>query len=273
MGVFKRHIVLIMMTLAVAFGAVQPIDAQRRVTPVSPVIPGENTPANQAALNILTDTLANDSIKIPPMQCPLFHSVSIGVNVWDGVMRAFGQKYGIGEVWATLSFHNRYIAYLGFGLGVCSFTPETGYYDYKSPMAPYFKIGFDYNFLFNSNPNYCLMAGARYCFTPFKFSVDNIKQNNSYWGQTSEFSIPQQSVNAGFVDLTLGIKVKIVGPLSMGWNFIYHLLLHEGGSQTYGKPIYIPGFGKRENSISGAFSIIYDLTLNKPKEPAVTTSE
>lgn len=46
--------------------------------------------------------------RVPKMEYPLFHALTVGVNVWDPVMRAFGQKYGIADAWVELSLHNRY---------------------------------------------------------------------------------------------------------------------------------------------------------------------
>lgn len=62
--------------------------------------------------------------------------------------------------------------------------------------------------------------------------------------------------------MTLGLKVKIAGPLSLGWNVVYHSILHESAA-PYGKPMYIPGYGKRSSAITANFSIIYTLPLNK----------
>ncbi|MCF0218414.1 MAG: hypothetical protein HUK14_01405 [Muribaculaceae bacterium] len=271
--------------------------AQRRITPVNNEKPGKaqtttplaaipsQTAPVQVADTLATDTLATDTLilKKPPvapveadsvaadslkaekkgMKCPLFHNVSIGVNIWDGLMRIFGQDNGVGDIWATLSFHNRYLIFASFGFGMCKSSPDTGAYTYRSPLAPVFKIGFEYNCLFNQNPDYCLLVGARYGYTPFKFSVDDISLEDTYWSEKSQFSIPTQSVSAGFAEVSVGIRVKIVKNLSMGWNFMYRILLHESGNAEYGKPIYIPGFGKREGSFCGAFSIIYNIPLHK----------
>ena len=38
-----------------------------------------------------------------------------------------------------------------------------------------------------------------------------------------------------------------------------------------GKPMYIPGFGKRGNALTGSFSIIYTIPLNKKGSAKVNT--
>lgn len=61
-------------------------------------------------------------------------------------MRAFGQDYGIGGVDVRLNMFNRYIPTLEVGLGQARHTADEYGYTYRSPLAPYAKVGIDYNF-------------------------------------------------------------------------------------------------------------------------------
>lgn len=107
--------------------------------------------------------------RVPKMEFPLFHALSVGINLWDPVMRAFGQDYGLADAWVELSLHNRYKPIVEVGLGSASHRSPTGKFFYRSPMSVFFRIGANYNFLFNSNPDYQLFAGARYGFAPFSY--------------------------------------------------------------------------------------------------------
>ncbi len=98
------------------------------------------------------DTLINNKPK--GNIYPKLYTVTAGVNVWDPVMRLLGQHYGLGEVWGELSLYNRYNPILVLGLGQASMTPDGQNYTYRSPMAPYFKLGVNYNILYNSDPRY-----------------------------------------------------------------------------------------------------------------------
>lgn len=277
--------------IAVTFMALS-ISAQRRISPVTPDMPVtakektdsldrsrivEMTDAN--GNTILVDTVSGkevvDSAALKPftkMIYPLFHSVTAGVNIWDGAMRAIGQHYGIGSVWAWLSLHNRYMPYVEVGLGKADDHPDDTNFRFRSPLAPFFKIGINYNFLYNSTPDYQIYAGLHYGFTPFKFSVEDITVSDDYWGETSTFTIPSQNVTAGWIEFVVGIKVKIVKNISMGWCVGYHSIIHSA-STPYGNPLIIPGFGKRSNTIMANVSIIYTLPLNKAVTPVVNTSE
>lgn len=267
--------------------------ARRRVTPAGVTEPGTSYRAATDSVDlsryveqtdasgriVLVDTVAGveyvDSTSLIPVKkmiYPLIHSVSAGVNIWDAGMRALGQKYGIGSVWAWLSLHNRYMPSVEIGLSSASDTPDDANFTFKSPLAPYFKIGMNYNFLYNSTPDYQLYAGVRYGFTPFRYSVDNVTVDEGYWDDPSHFSIPSRSATAGWFEILLGIKVKIAGNVSMGWTVGYHSILHESAA-PYGKPMIIPGFGKRGNSLTAGLSVIYTLPINKTPLPAVNNSD
>lgn len=211
--------------------------------------------------------------RVPKMEYPLFHALTVGVNVWDPIMRAFGQKFGIADAWAELSLHNRYKPIVEVGLGTADNTPSGMNFTYKSPMSVYFRLGANYNFLYNSNPAYSVYAGLRYGFSPFTYHVDNVHLNDSYWDESSVFDIPSQNVTAGWLEVIFGLRVKIWGPVSAGWTIKYHSIIHETKS-SYGKPWYIPGYGSRNGALTGSFSISYTFGLghlNKQKDEGVIT--
>ena len=220
---------------------------------------------------ILVDTVTGkevvDSTQIPvvpPMKYPLIYSASIGVNVWDPLMRAFGQKYGLIEFSGEFNMHNRYIPVFELGLGEADNAPDGNNYHYRSPIAPYFRIGMNYNFLYNSSADYMAMAGIRYGFSPFSYSVDATSTGSSYWGESDVIDIPSQHVTAGYFALLFNLRVRIAGPVYLGWAFSYHSILHESKT-PHGQPWYIPGYGTRTSSISGAFTVTYTLDLTGRK--------
>ena len=211
---------------------------------------------------------------VPKMEYPLLQSLSIGINLWDPVMRIFGQHYGIGEAWAELSLHNRYKPIIEVGLGSASYTPAGMNFTYRSPLSVYFRLGANYNFLFNSNPDYSFFAGLRYGISPFSYSIDDVTITSGYWGDSSHLSIPAQHATVGWFEVVGGVRVKLWGPISAGWTVRYKSILHRSHT-PHGAPWYVPGFGT-PGAISGSFSIIYTLPLthlNKAKTSAVINDE
>lgn len=287
----KRRITSILAAAVIFMLTVLSASAQRRVTPVSPPKPGQTllkpkefdrtrlAERLDAQGNIiLVDTVTGlefiDSAAMaekPRNLYPRWQQLDIGVDIWDPFMRMIGQKYGLASAFVRLSIHNRFFPLFEAGLGKADITPDDSNFTYKSPMAPFFKIGFDYNIFYNNSPDYAFLVGLRYGFTPFKWSVDNITVPGSYWDDPSSFTIPQQSSTTGFLEISLGVRVKLFGPISAGWQFKYRSILHNSKNR-YGEPMYIPGFGKRNQSVNGALTIIYSIPLNRQR-PAVVDSK
>ena len=218
---------------------------------------------------VMIDTVTGqewvDSTLMPPppkMKQPLLFALEAGVNIWDPVMRIFGQKYGGADISVALNLHNRYIPTVEAGLGIADKTPAAMNYTYRTPLSPYFKVGADYNFIYNSDPDYRFVAGVRYGISFFSYSLENVTFNDSYWGTVEPISFPSQKVTAGWGELLLGLRVKIAGPISAGWMFRFHTLLHQT-KPTTGNAWYIPGYGTANSSFTGSFSIFYTFGFKK----------
>lgn len=268
-------------------------EAQRRVTPVTPAspmrAPVDSALIRQRALEarrarstqytddqgktVMVDTVTGtewvDSTmlpKKPKMLYPKIYEVSVGLNLWDPIMRIFGQDYGIGGVDVRLNMYNRYIPTLEVGLGQARHTADEYGYTYRSPLAPYAKVGIDYNFFFNSDPAYQLYGGLRYGFSSFKYEVTGATDPGTYWGDKTTFDIPSQSASAGWLEVVLGLRVRLWGNISAGWALRYHTILHQS-HPVGGDPWYIPGYGTASSPLSGSITISYTIPLGH-KRPA-----
>lgn len=272
----------IIITLFVAMVALIPetISAQRRVSPIEKKNTQLNTVAGKREAQKLIDQnvrpslLFSDSIirveefnrkdttKAKGNLYPKIYSVSVGVNVWDPIMRMFGQKYGLIDMSAEMSFHNRYQAILELGLGKANSSPDDMNFTYTTPLSFYGKVGGSYNVTYNSDPSYRFTAGLMLGYSAFKYSIENVQVSSDYWGQDGTFSIDGLSSHALWAELALGLRVKVYKRIFMGWNFRYRFMLNYGKNE-HGSPWYIPGMGARNQAISGSFSIYYVLPLNK----------
>jgi hypothetical protein len=280
----QLRFLLLLALIAVALSA----GAQRRVSPVNNAVTATQ-PINEnrqqgdsidrsklvemidaKGNKILVDTISGrefvdslpSNVQIPKMIQPLLYSASASIDLLSPALRAFGQSYGLTEIALELNLHNRYIPVVELGLGQANNTPADNNYTYRTPIAPFFRLGVNYNFLYNSNPDYILFAGIRYGLSPFKYSVTNVTLNNDYWSETNTFDIPAQSLTAGYFQFLLGLRVRILSNFSLGWTIRYQSILHESNPTT-GKAWYIPGFGSRNSSLSATFSLTYTLPLQK----------
>lgn len=205
---------------------------------------------------------------IPKMKYPLLVDATVGVDIWDPVMRLFGQKHGIIGFWGSLNMHNRYFPAFEIGLGTARKTPVEKDFTYSSPTSVYFRIGADYNFLYNSNPDYKWFAGLRYGFSSFKWSIDHAAPSPGYWGDVPPFAMTGIGSTVGWIEVGIGLRVRLFGNISAGWMVKFHSLLHQS-KNVHGEPWYIPGFGSRGQSITGSFSISYTIPFNKRPSPQV----
>lgn len=201
-------------------------------------------------------------LPVVKMKYPLLDAASVSVDIWDPLMRAFGQDYGLIGFGAEVSLHNRYKPVFELGFGQACHRPSGNNYTYKTPLSMFMRIGMNYNFLYNSSPDYQFYGGLRYGFSSFKYSVDDVTVDAPYWDETASFGIPSQSASVGWLEVVFGLRVKLWGPLSAGWAFKYHSILHES-KNTYGNPWYIPGYGSRSASVTGSFSLTYTFSLSK----------
>ncbi|MEG0560604.1 MAG: DUF6048 family protein [Muribaculaceae bacterium] len=258
------------------FFVVTTVIAQRRITPVErkaqiTVAPQGKDKKKHQKDSIKMDSAYSDSTKMAmdttskKMIYPLMHSVIVGVNIWDPVMRILGQSYGGGDVSAELSIHNRYFPTIEVGIGSANNTPEDGNFTYKGKMAIYGKIGASYNFFYNKTPDYQLLGGFRLGFSSFKYDITNISANSGYWNENTKFEILNQKSHALWGEIVLGIKVKVVQNFSVGWALRYRFIFNYK-KNINSDPWYIPGFGNRSTPIGASLSLYYTLPLPSKKK-------
>lgn len=216
--------------------------------------------------NQWVDSMALAQPKVIGNYYPLLDAVNIGIDLFPAINRAFGAKYGLGSVWARLSLHNRYFIAAEFGLGSAFERPEDMNYTYHSPLSPFFKVGMDYNFFYNSNPDYQVYASVRYGISPVRYQLTDVEITGSYWDITEYPYFPMQTSWNGFIQIGAGIHVKLWGPIAVGWGIKYQRVIHHS-KDLYGQLWAIPGMGKRTSELGISLSVIYTLPLHKPLPP------
>ena len=249
---------------------------QRRV---NPVIENYNTvlrtdvknqkkpPFTKKVPGLKADTIIRDTLFIAvdtttkEFTYPKFNGIIVGVNVWDPLMKLFGQTYGGIGFSAELSMWNKIFPHIEIGLGSASNTPEDMNFTYTGKLAPYFKLGAKYNFLNEKTSDYQLLLGLNFGYSSFKYDIENITISSDYWGEPVNTSITGLSSNALWGEMSLSLRVKLVNNLSMGWSIIYHSVL-SNKKNPQGDAWYIPGYGLKDNKFTGALSVFYTLPTN-----------
>ena len=152
---------------------------------------------------------------------------------------------------------------------------ETGIH-YKSKAAPFFRIGVDYNTMAKKKEkNSYLYAGLRYAFSSFKYDVSTLPANDpiwgdvignpnledDYWGGSVPFSHLGMKGSVQWLEIVLGVKVRIYKNFNMGWS-VRMKYKTKASIGEYGAPWYVPGYGKyKSNNMGITYSLIYKLPL------------
>lgn len=202
-------------------------------------------------VKIQTDTIGKGK------SAPLFNGISVGVNIADPIMRAFGQKYGGYEGIVEVNLLNRFFPELSFGVGSAKTTTDRDFH-YEGKAAFYGRIGMNYNFRYKSNvPNYLLVA-LRYGFSSYRADITNLHYDGGYWEESGPYNLYDQKFTSHWLEIGGGIRVQVFKNLYMGWMVYFKPLLKEGNTKV-AAPWYIPGYGANGNGFGFSYNIYYKL--------------
>ena len=218
---------------------------------ISAFAQGNSIPKSSKIVQELPEVLP-DSIRY---RYPLFNGVSVSINIFDPIMNAFLWNWANYEATATFDFHHRFFPQFTFGMGYSSEQNDNNL-KFKVNARPFFKIGFLYNFMYNSTkPKYYYYVLARYGWSKFSADIENIKFVDGYWDDYGPIT-HSQDYNAHWIEVGGGVKVHIGGPISLGWELTVRPLLTSGDNK-YGEPYFTPGRGT--HWLSFAFNFTYDI--------------
>lgn len=222
-------------------GTITPVESDDEA-PQQPVLHYYDKHGNKLDKPVLYLAELDTVSKIRPSSpYPLFNGVTVGVNFADAIMSLIGQKYSSYDISAMVSLHNWFFPIVELGVGWGNYTDTTNdLYKVKAYPAMYAKVGINYNFLYKSNPAYMAYVGARFGVSNHRWDKTDIKSTNDA-GETitSPDELDRHCVSI-YGEILAGLKVKIVGPFSMGWNVRYRIGMHSSKGQS---PWYIPGSG------------------------------
>lgn len=176
----------------------------------------------------------------PSSPYPLFNGVTVGVNFADAIMSAIGQKHSSYDVSAMVSLHNWFFPVVEAGMGWGHYTENNKLYNIKAHPSMYAKVGINYNFLYKSDPAYMAYLGLRFGAAQCRWDKTDIRSTNEEGETVYSPNEMDQRCTSIFGEVLAGLKVKIVGPFSLGWNVRYRLGLHSSGGMS---PWFVPGYG------------------------------
>lgn len=177
----------------------------------------------------------------PASPYPLINGFTFGINFGDAIMKLVGQKHQSYDISAMMSFHNWFFPVIEAGIGWGDHTGSNDLYKIKAKPSFYGKVGINYNFLYKSKPDYMAYLGLRFGFSRHTWDITDIKSTadltNVPEGVTEMLN---QSCMSIYGEVVAGLKVKIAGPFSLGWNVRYRVAKHNSKKAD---PWFIPGYG------------------------------
>lgn len=260
-----------LLTVVFSVGAQEP--DKRHVTPVKPETNRVQAPPKGTDDKIIQQYISGDSaaavaearkdsLRRIYKRYPLLTDISFGVNFIEPFFMAFGQSYASADVNATLNIWNRLQPTVELGLGWAKSTPDDMNFTYRGKPSPYFKVGVNYNFMFKNSPDYQALLGIRLGYSTFRYDVTDVSYYNSYWQEHIYFDITGERSHALWGEAAVGLKVKLSGPLSLGWMIRYHGIFSYGKNEQ-SRPWFIPGYGPRSSSLGLSMSLHYTLPLHR----------
>ncbi|MDE6378859.1 MAG: hypothetical protein K2L11_00185 [Muribaculaceae bacterium] len=214
----------------------------------------------------------------PKSPYPLFNGITVGVNFADAIMSAIGQKHSSYDISAMVSLHNWFFPIVEAGIGWGNHTDNNNIFKEKAYPSMYAKVGINYNFLYKSDPAYMAYLGLRFGVAQCRWDKIYTRSESSRAfrsddeetvgdGSSEEEVKPasdeiDQRCTSIYGEILAGLKVKIVGPFSLGWTVRYRLGLHHSGGMS---PWFVPGYGT--GPIGFTFNAYLTFGQKKKKDP------
>ncbi len=176
----------------------------------------------------------------PSSPYPLINGFSVGIDFGDAIMRLIGQSYQSYGINAMLSFHNWFFPVIEAGVGWGNHSDTNDLYKVKAKLSFYGKIGVNYNFLYKSKPDHIAYIGLRLGFASNRWDITDITSTTDLDLPEGTSELLNQTCTSIYGEILAGIKVKVVGPFSLGWNVRYRIGLRNSNNAD---PWYVAGYG------------------------------
>jgi len=187
----------------------------------------------------------------------------VGTDVISLVRSQVDLNYSGWEVNADVDFYRYYLA---FDYGYLNRSQEIKNGNFEN-NGSYFRIGADVNFLLKDPDRNMVFLGYRYGRSVFDHRADYLI--TKYYVQEMQ-SYSDQDVNAHWMELTTGLRVKIWKMIWLGYTARFKFAPRASGYHNL-QPYDIPGYGIFEKKIYWGFN--YQLFIKIPfrKQEQVTS--
>ena len=189
-----------------------------------------------------------------------FKGLMLSTDIF-GYLYSFIEDGTSGEIALEANLGDRFFPVVEAGYGGVDFTDENFGIHYKT-NAPFFRAGLNYNFSYvkgkAQRPNY-VYGAARFACSKMDYDISSPPLHDPVWGGELPFSRNDVNGFASWLELGVGVNVKIWKNFRMGWCVRYKARINVVNSANSNVG-YIPGFGRNRHTCFGAtYSLIYEL--------------
>lgn len=213
--------------------------------------------------------------KQPDVTYPLFNGLGVGLDLWGGANYVLGSDFLSTDVQVMADLKHRYFPTVELGVGSTDTWNDHGTH-YKS-TAPYFRIGMDYNMLYNKKHGNMILLGLRYGFSSFSYDIQALGVNDpmyggivgnpsledDVWGGSLPYDYTGMKGSMHWAEFCFSLRGNIWKQIDMSLGLRIRFKL-SGESDEHGEAWYVPGFGKQASSTMGvSYSIIYKIPFKQ----------
>lgn len=196
----------------------------------------------------------------PEVTYPMLNGIQVGIDLFGPGSYLIGGSVLSTEVQASVDLWHRFLPTVALGYSTSDHWDEEGILSKHSGL--YGKIGMDYNFLWKKAHGNMMLLGLRYGISSESYSVGADALKDPIWAsdsgqQSGSWRYDDMKAMTGWLEVVLGIRAHVTGPIHMGWSLAFRKRLH-GTTGKYGNPVHVPGFGKYgKDGIGFSYHIIY----------------
>lgn len=184
---------------------------------------------------------------------PWFQGMNVGLEFGGSLKRLYSDNWNTSAN-LDLNIKNKLLPTVEVGKAHLEHTGETG--AYYSTTGNYIKLGINKPMVFSVGGRDMFYAGLHYGYSAFSYNLTNLTLSGGYWGNSGTTSFTGEQSVAGWVDAVAGVRVKVLGPISLGWSIHYRSILHlSNGANSI--PPFIPGYGQNVKPFAGIDAHLY----------------
>lgn len=193
-----------------------------------------------------------------------FQGFTLSADIIGPAMWVLG-SYGTAEAALRLNLRNTYFPVAEVGYAMCDTYDPNTYISYQT-KAPYLRAGIDFNLLKDKFQENRFFVGARYGMSVYNFDVAGPPMTDDVWGGSAPFAVNGLQTTSHWMEIVVGVQVKIWRNFHMGWSVRYKRELSSTDNK-YARPYYIPGYGTTTTGTTwgGTYNLVFDLNWGKAK--------